>query len=156
MIALTLCAAVGSGIVAGIWFAFSNFVMAALERLPADAGSAAMRAINETVLNPGFFLLFLGTGAASLALAALAVIRWEQPGSGLTALGSLLYLAGSIGVTRFRNVPLNEALAAAEPGSAEAGERWAQFLERWVFWNHVRCAGTAAAALAFSLALAAS
>ena len=153
MVALTLCAAVGSGIVAGIWFAFSNFVMAALARLPAEAGSAAMRAINETVLNPGFFVLFLGTGAASLALLVLAVARWGQPGSGLVACGSLLYLAGSIGVTRLRNVPLNEALAAAEPGSAEAAECWRRFLEDWTFWNHVRGVGTAAAALAFSLAL---
>ena len=61
MLALTLVAAVGSGIVAGIWFTFSNFVMAALARLPADRGAAAMRTINVTVPNAGFFLLFLGT-----------------------------------------------------------------------------------------------
>ncbi len=156
MVVLTLCAAVGSGVVAGIWFAFSNFVMAALARLPAEPGSAAMRAINESVLNPGFFLLFFGTGAASLALAVWSVMGWERSGSGWVALGSVLYLVGSIGVTGVRNVPLNDALAAAEPGSAAAGERWTQFLESWTFWNHVRCAGTAAAAVAFSLALAAS
>jgi uncharacterized membrane protein len=71
-------------------------------------------------------------------------------------LGSVLYLLGSIGVTRLRNVPLNQALATAPPGSAEAAERWREFLEGWTFWNHVRCVGTAAAAVSFSLALAAS
>ena len=146
MLALTLAVAVASGVVAGIWFTFSNFVMAALSRLPADQGTAAMQSINRTVLNPVFFLLFLGTGAVSLALAVLSLVRW-RPGSGLIVLGCVLYLAGSIGVTRFRNVPLNDALAA------EGAARWSQYLVDWTFWNHIRAVGTAAAAVAFSAAV---
>lgn len=156
MFALTLVVAVGSGIVAGIWFTFSNFVMAALARLPAEQGAAAMRTINVTVLNPGFFLLFLGTGAASLALAVLSFVRWEQPGSGLLLLGCVLYLVGSIGVTIVGNVPLNQALAAAKPGTAEEAALWSRYLVDWTFWNHVRAAGTAAAAVTFAAALAVS
>ena len=154
MFALTLIAAVGSGVVAGVWFTFSNFVMAALARLPAEEGAAAMRSINLTVLNSGFFLFFFGTGAASLALFVLSLVRWGQPGSGLRALACLLYLVGSIGVTIVRNVPLNDALAAAEPGTAEEAALWSQYQADWTFWNHVRAAGTAAAAVTFSVALA--
>jgi uncharacterized membrane protein len=154
MFALTLIAVVGSGVVAGIWFTFSNFVMAALARLPAEQGAAAMRAINLTVLNAGFFLFFFGTGAASLAVVVLSLVRQGQPGSGLLSLGCVLYLVGSIGVTIFRNVPLNEALEAAEPGTAEEAALWSQYLADWTFWNHVRAAGTAAAAVTFSVALA--
>jgi len=156
MFALTLVVAVGSGIVAGIWFTFSNFVMAALARLPAEQAAAAMRTINRTVLNAGFFLLFFGTGAASLALAVLSLVRREQPRSGLLSLGCLLYLAGSIGVTILRNVPLNDALAAARPGTAEEAALWSRYLADWTFWNHVRAAGTAAAAVTFGVALAVS
>ena len=65
---LTFAAAIGSGVVGGIFFAFSTFVMAALRRLPAEQGIAAMNAINVTVLNPLFFLAFFGTGAVCLAL----------------------------------------------------------------------------------------
>jgi len=152
MLALTLAVAVGSGVVAGIWFTFSNFVMGALARLPAEQGAAAMQSINRTVLNPGFFLLFFGTGAAGLALAALSLARWSQPGSGLVILGCLLYLVGAIGVTRFRNVPLNEALAAVTPGTADAAALWSRYLANWTFWNHVRMACTGAAAVVLSVA----
>ena len=57
---LTLAAALSTGVVAGIFFAFSNFVMRALERVEPSAGMASMQAINVTVLNPMFFLFFLG------------------------------------------------------------------------------------------------
>jgi hypothetical protein len=53
-IGLVFVAAVGSGIVAGIFFAFSSFVMAALERIPPVQGIAAMNSINVTVINPSF------------------------------------------------------------------------------------------------------
>ena len=49
---LTLAAVLGSGLVAGIFFAFSTFVMRALGQLPENQGIAAMKAINVTVLNP--------------------------------------------------------------------------------------------------------
>ena len=55
---LIFFAVLGSGLVAGIFFAFSSFVMRALGRLPYQQGSAAMKAINVTVINPLFFLAF--------------------------------------------------------------------------------------------------
>jgi uncharacterized membrane protein len=151
---LTLVAALGSGMVAGIWFTFSNFVMPALARLPAAQGVAAMQSINVRVLNPGFFLLFFGTGAVSLVLAILALYLWRSPGTLPLLLGGVLYLVGSIGVTRFGNVPLNQALERVDPGAADADSRWRGYVERWTLWNHVRAVATAAAAFAFLFALA--
>jgi uncharacterized membrane protein len=78
---LTLLAALGCGLMAGIFFAFSAFVMKALSRLPASEGMAAMQAINVAILNPLFFVVFFGT----LALCGWAVIvslwRWHEAGS---------------------------------------------------------------------------
>ena len=48
---LTLLAALGSGLIGGVFFAFSAFVMKALARLRPDQGIAAMQSINVTVLN---------------------------------------------------------------------------------------------------------
>lgn len=48
---LTLIAAVGAGLVAGIFFAFSTFVMKALNRPPPTQGIAAMQSINVTAIN---------------------------------------------------------------------------------------------------------
>ncbi len=46
-------------------------------------------------------------------------------GGKLLLLGSLLYLVGTIGVTMVFNIPLNNALAAARPETAEAAALWA-------------------------------
>lgn len=43
---------VGSALMAGVFFAFSTFVMKALRRLPSPQGIAAMQSINVAVINP--------------------------------------------------------------------------------------------------------
>ena len=58
---VALLSALGAGLVAGIFFAFSSFVMKALGRLPRDQGIRAMQSINVTVLNPWLFSAFFGT-----------------------------------------------------------------------------------------------
>ncbi len=50
--AMILFCALGSALVAGVFFAFSTFVMKALGRLQPEQGIAAMQSINVTVLNP--------------------------------------------------------------------------------------------------------
>ena len=62
----------GSGLVAGIFYAFSTFVMRALGQLPKNQGMAAMNAINVSVINSLFFLAFFGTGGVCLPVAFLA------------------------------------------------------------------------------------
>ncbi|MDN5698593.1 MAG: hypothetical protein L0G70_11570, partial [Rubrobacter sp.] len=59
--AVTLAAALGCGLVAGVFFAFSSFVMAALKRLPAAEGVAAMQAINALAVTPMLMAGFFGT-----------------------------------------------------------------------------------------------
>ncbi len=153
LFALTLAAALGCGLVAGIFFAFSNFVMAALGRLPPDQGVAAMQAINVTVLNPGFLSVFLGTGVVGVLAAAGSHAGWGQAGGALILMASLLYLAGCIGVTMGFNVPLNEALAALPAEASEASVLWRRYRVDWTFWNHVRTVASAAAGGLFMVAL---
>ncbi len=150
---LTFAALLGSGLVAGIFFAFSNFIMRALGQLPENQGIAAMKAINVTVLNPWFFLAFFGTGAvclpvAFLALGAAAGTQWAS----LLA-ACALYLFGCILVTMALNVPLNNRLASAEPDSSGADALWAHYLSRWTLWNTVRTVASLAAAGLFAMAL---
>jgi uncharacterized membrane protein len=59
LFALTLFAALGCGLIAGVFFAFSAFVMKALGRLPPAEGIAAMQSINIAVINPVFLTAFL-------------------------------------------------------------------------------------------------
>ncbi len=134
---LTFVSALGSSLVAGIFFAFSNFVMKALARVPPAQGIEAMQSINVVVLNRWFFALFFGTAVGCLALAVFSFVRWQRPGTGYLLVGSLLYLIGTILVTIACNVPLNDALAAVDPSSADAGSVWTNYLKTWTAWNHV-------------------
>ena len=66
--ALKIFSALGCGLMAGTFFAFSVFVMSALARLPAPQGIAAMQSINITVINPVFMLVFMGTALTCLEI----------------------------------------------------------------------------------------
>lgn len=150
--ALTLLAALGAGLIAGIFFAFSNFVMRALARLPAVQGIAAMQSINVTVLNPLFLGLFVGTALACAVLVGYGAWHWARPGSIWLVLGGSSYLAGNLAVTRICNIPRNDALARVPPDSAEAESAWREYLRGWSIWNHVRTATAFAASAAFCIA----
>jgi uncharacterized membrane protein len=152
----TFIAALGSALVAGIFFAFSTFIMAALGRIPSEQGIAAMQSINVTVINPLFMLAFMGTGVLCLALLAGAYGRWEESAGKLIFAAGLIYLVGVIGVTMVMNVPLNNALAAVQPGTPEAAMLWARYLQDWTFWNHVRTVAPIVSSALFIWALLAT
>jgi uncharacterized membrane protein len=65
----------------------------------------------------------------------------------------LLYLAGNFLVTMVCNVPLNNALDGVDPASADGPTRWAQFVNEWIAWNHVRTATALAAAALLTIGL---
>ena len=151
-IVLTIVAGLGLGLIGGVFFAFSTFVMRALARIAPAAGMSAMQSINIAVINPMFLGVFLGTAAVCLATGLAAILRWDMPGSGWVLAGSVLYLIGTLGVTIVCNVPLNNALARVEPSQADAPEVWAGYVRRWTIWNHVRTLAALAAAGSFTIA----
>jgi uncharacterized membrane protein len=150
---VTLFAALGCGLMAGFFFAFSFMVMGALARLPPAQGIAAMQQINIVVINPWFGIAFFGTALVCAVLAVSSLFRWHAPGSAYLLVGGLLYLVGTILVTIAFNVPRNNALAALDPVSAEAASYWTTYLTSWTAWNHVRTAASLAAAASLTLAL---
>jgi uncharacterized membrane protein len=99
--------------------------------------------------------VFLGTTLASLALAGAGLIQWGAPGAMEMAVGGVVYVVGMFIVTMIFNVPLNNALAAADPNSAEGTALWARYLKTWTLWNHVRTLASLAGAVGFTLALVA-
>ncbi len=151
--AATLAAALGCGLVAGVFFAFSSFVMAALGRLPAPEGIAAMQSINILAVTPVFMATLFGTGVACLGLAVGAFFAWDGPSTGLVLAGCALYLLGTIGVTIVCNVPLNDRLAKLHPGGGEATGYWNEYVARWTAWNHARTVSALAAAAILTVAL---
>ncbi|MDI6835624.1 DUF1772 domain-containing protein [Ciceribacter thiooxidans] len=145
--------AIGCGLLAGLYFAFSTFIMRALDRTGAEAGATAMNAINVEILRSTFMPLFLGTTASSAILALIALIRWGEPGSLSTFLGGVLYVVGMFVVTMVFNVPLNNRLAKISSGDVDAV--WRHYLDVWTRWNHVRTLTSTAASALFIAAIAA-
>ncbi|MGH9834781.1 MAG: DUF1772 domain-containing protein [Blastocatellia bacterium] len=150
---LTLFAALGCGLMAGVFFAFSTFVMKAFARLSPAEGMAAMQSVNRAAINPLFLTVFFGTAAACGAALIASLLRWHAPGAGYLLVGSLLYLVGAFLVTTVFNVPMNNALAAVAPSDPEGASLWANYLTSWTAWNHVRTAAALAAAALLTLAL---
>lgn len=153
LLPVTLSGVLGCGLMAGIFFAFSAFVMQAFARLPADKGIAAMQSVNVTILNPIFFLVFFGAAAVCVIALLYSPLHWHDPGAVYLFAGSALYLVGSFLVTVVFNVPMNDALAAVTPASHDGATVWASYLNNWTAWNHVRTVASLAATAAFALAL---
>ena len=150
---LTLITALGCGLVAGVFYAFSTFVMKGLARLPSAQGIAAMQSINITVINPLFMGAFFGTAAACVLVVVFSLLRWNEAGAVYLLSGGLSYLIGDILVTMAFNVPRNNALAAADPVSADGARLWAGYVTSWTAWNHVRTAAALAATALLTFAL---
>lgn len=151
-LALWACA-LGAGLSAGVFFAFSTFVMAGLARLPPPEGVAAMQAINVTAVTPLFMIALMGP--ALLVLAPMTVATpWRAGRRGVVIwAGGLIYVLAVIGTTMACNVPMNDALAALDPHAPASAARWSDYLHDWTAWNHVRAA---AATIATGLFIAAA
>ncbi|WP_175748093.1 DUF1772 domain-containing protein [Burkholderia pyrrocinia] len=153
--ALLWGSAIGCGLMAGVYFAFSTFVMTSLGRIAPQAGAAAMNAINVDIVRSPFMPLFLGTTLMALALAVLALFDRDRPGAMTALAGGVLYVFGMFAVTMAVNVPLNDALAAADPATAQGAALWTRYVHDWTMWNHVRTVASAAACVFFIAGIAA-
>ena len=151
---LHLIAILGTGLVAGVFFAFSGFVMQGIGRLPAADAARTMREINVTAVRAPLMLAIFGTALLVMVLAVLAFVGGAAGTAWWTIAGAALYLVGVVGVTAGANVPRNNRLAAAsgEDGPTLAAA-WQEFRPGWTAWNHVRTLTSAGACLALVLAL---
>ncbi len=153
LFALTLFTVLGCGLMAGVFFTFSVFLMKVLGRLPSSQGISTMQSINLLIVNPLFLTVFLGTAATSGIMLASALLRWQEPQAIYLLIGGALYLVGSFLVTIIVNIPKNNALAAVAPTAPDSANLWANYLIKWTAWNHVRTVTTLAATASLALAL---
>jgi uncharacterized membrane protein len=151
---LSLSTCIGAGLIAGVFFAFSAFIMKALAELPTEQGVAAMQRINVVVLNQRFLGVFVGTALLALACVGTAFASLGSMASVWLLAAGASYIVGSFGVTTVFNVPRNQRLARLDARSMEAAAYWPVYIRKWLFWNHVRTAASAVSAACAALALA--
>ena len=135
---LVIAAVLGTGLIAGVFFAFSTFVMGALGKLPPAQGIAAMQSINVVVINPIFMLVLFGTAILALYLGYGTYQNWPIQEAKFLLAASVLYSL-AIAITMIFNVPLNDALAGVNPQSSQAANFWQEYLVSWTNYNHLRC-----------------
>ncbi len=150
---VTIVAALGCALIAGVFFAFSNFIMRALARLEPPVGVAAMQSINVVVINPLFMIALFGTGLIGAVLGVWAVVGDVGGSAPYLLAGAALYLVGTVGVTMAYNVPRNNALAELDPQRPATAARWSEYVSSWTAGNSVRSACALLAAAAFIVAL---
>src|SRR5215217_837344 len=128
------------GVMAGIFFTFSNSVMRGLDAIDAAHAVRAMQSVNRKILNPVFLATF--TLPPILAAATGGLLLWlgQTWAAVIFFLAAVTYVAGAIVPTAAVNVPLNNALdAATVPADAsEAARLWSDYSTRWTRWNTLR------------------
>lgn len=147
---MVVASVAGFGLVAGIFFAFSDFIMRSLAQTAPASAIAAMQGINRTVYRSVFYYLLWGMLAAAVGVGGYAVATLDGPVAGVLIVGSVLYFAGVLVVSFAVNVPLNHRLEAMDADSADTAGFWAgTYVPRWTIWNHVRTATSAASSLCY-------
>ena len=131
---------ISTGIMAGVYFTFSAFVMRALDEIEAPAGMLAMQSINRVIVNSAFLPLFFLSTIASVVLCGLALFDLGRAGAFWLLSGSTIYVLGMFVVTIAGNVPLNNRLEATVAAEPEGADMWRIYLRKWKVWNHVRTA----------------
>lgn len=131
-------AALSSGLMAGVYFSFSAFIMRAFGTLEPPQAVAAMNAINTVIVRSLFMPLFFGSSIVSLLLAVAAVMNWGEAGAGTALLAGLTYFLGMFVCTVLFNVPLNNALGELAPNKTDDFQLWTHYQKTWTNWNHLR------------------
>ncbi|BFM51379.1 anthrone oxygenase family protein [Marinomonas sp. THO17] len=128
------------GIMTGIYFAFSVFVMGALNRLMAKEAINVMNSINQLILRSGFMPVFFATSLCLFGAFIWHVFHWQSNVSWLWITSALIYLLGMFAITLFGNVPLNEWLKRTQEDADTSHNqaRWREYSVKWTMLNHLR------------------
>lgn len=138
-------------LIAGVFLAFSDFIIRSLALTGGAGGVEAMQVINREVFRWIFMTLFLGMAGVSVLISGYAWVGLGGPAGVLIGIAALVYLIGCFGVTVAFNVPMNEALAGMDLSSDDTRDYWFQsYIPRWTCWNSVR---TGVAAISSALLL---
>jgi len=138
VIVLLWAAALSSGVMAGVYLAFSGFIMRALNQLGALQAVASMNAINVAIVRSVFILVFFGSTIISICLIFISIFYWHETESGLMLIAGIVYFIGMFVCTLLFNVPLNNFLATLTDDTDNLHQAWTQYYKVWTSWNHIR------------------
>lgn len=131
-----VAATVLSGLFAGFFLTYAMSVVIGLSRVDDSTYVTTFQAINATIRNPTFAVVFFATLPVTLAASALA----RGIDRRLLAAGAALVFATMV-ITFAFNVPLNDQLATyVELDATSAATARSDFEDAWNRWNLLRTA----------------
>lgn len=134
--------ALWSAVVAGVFSAFSEFIMSALRKAAPAAGIEAMQHINRDVIRTQFVAGILSIALFSVLFAAYGMVVFEGEARVLLMLAPTVYLSSVFAVTVLGNVPMNNRLEALDHASVQARDYWREYGREWTRLNHIRSLGS--------------
>ena len=134
--------ALWSAVIAGVFSAFSEFLMSALLKAEPASGIEVMQHINRDVIRTQFVSGIISIAVFSTLFALYSVAVFEGAALVTLILAPLVYLPTVLLMTVFGNVPMNKRLDSLEHTSALASAYWLEYGHKWTRLNHVRSGGT--------------
>lgn len=151
---LTGCslAVISCALVAGIFLAFSDFIIRSLLAAKPAAGIECMQQINRKVYRSIFMVLLMGMVPYSFILILYSYFISTQNEFGWTLAGGLTYFVGVILVTGICNVPMNQRLDSMNFADNETETYWLEYCRTWTNWNHIRTGFSVLSAIFYFIA----
>ncbi|MEO1262613.1 MAG: DUF1772 domain-containing protein [Bacteroidota bacterium] len=140
-----------SGLMAGLFYAWSISVTPGLAMIGDDHYLQAFQSMNRAILNPAFFIAFMGLAVLLPLLSYLSYTAELSTKFWYILIATMLYLGGIILITFFGNVPLNNMLEALsiESMSGEQMDAFRSAFEKK--WNRLNWIRTVSSLLSFLL-----
>jgi uncharacterized membrane protein len=141
-----------TGLSAGLFYAWSVSVIPGTQKVVDATYLETMQSINRAILNPAFYLMFFGS-ILFLSISSIYEFHSNKAAFWLLLASSICYLVGTIGVTAFGNVPLNDQLDILNLAEMDAKQMTDFRLSYEIDWNRLHVFRTAFAIISFILSI---
>jgi len=142
---ILITSTVFAGLMAGLFYAWSISVTPGLGNINDTNYLQAFQSMNRAILNPAFFIAFMGQAILLPLLCYLSFKSNMHNQFNYILTATILYMVGCMAVTIFGNVPLNNTLEALQIESMTVEEMKffrAGFESKWNNLNRIRTAST--------------
>jgi uncharacterized membrane protein len=142
-----------TGLIAGLFYGYDCSIIKGLGNLPDREYLGAFKSINRAILNPYFFISFMGS------MLVLPIAVWlNYKGAGITSFyllvaATVVYGVGVFGVTILGNVPLNNLVERFDLQAASQADVQALRQKFETSWNKLHHIRTYANILSFLLTI---
>ena len=140
-----------TGLMAGIFFTWSNAVKPGIGKLSDLEYLRALQSMNRVILNKAFIGIFLG---AVIAVALVPIFHFKLSPDNIFwifILALVTYWIGVFGITVFGNIPLNEILDKINLESIALEEIKALRTSTEVKWNNLNLIRSISSGITFAL-----